>query len=146
GGARGRAEFQNDRHRSSLAPEIVERRRQPGNYSAVNCAIAAHPYARTHLQVRHTGLAGSKICTHGDNSKPHAPLWVHCGMKRLQCLQEATPMELEGVGVTRPKPSTCQVRLKFGKQAYLVVELKRGEDAQDVVPKLRELAAQIAER
>jgi hypothetical protein len=56
------------------------------------------------------------------------------------------PMELEGVGVTQPTPSTYQVRLKFGKQAYLVVELKRGEDAQDVAGKLRELAAQLAER
>jgi len=55
-------------------------------------------------------------------------------------------MELEGVGVTQPTPSTYQVRLKFGKQAYLMVELKRGEDAQDVAGKLRELAARIAER
>jgi hypothetical protein len=48
-------------------------------------------------------------------------------------------MELEGVGVTqaagRP-PGPFQIRLKFGKQAYYLVEVQRGEDAADVAKKL----------
>lgn len=52
-------------------------------------------------------------------------------------------MELEGVGVTQPNRVTYQLRLKFDKQAYCVVELKRGEDASEVARKLRELAAQV---
>ena len=50
-------------------------------------------------------------------------------------------MELEGVGVTQSDRygSTYQVRLKFGKQAYCVIELHKGEDAEDVASKLREL-------
>ena len=55
-------------------------------------------------------------------------------------------MELEGVGVTQPNRISYQVRLKFGKQAYCVIELRKGEDAEDVANKLRELAAQVAAR
>jgi len=57
-------------------------------------------------------------------------------------------MELEGVGVTQSDRygSTYQVRLRFGKQAYCVIELHKGEDAEDVASKLRELAAQVAAR
>jgi len=57
-------------------------------------------------------------------------------------------MELEGVGVTQSDRygSTYQVRLTFGKQAYCVIELRKGEDAEDVANKLRELAAEVAAR
>lgn len=55
-------------------------------------------------------------------------------------------MELEGVGVTQPNRVSYQVRLKFGPQAYCVVELQRGEDAASVAKKLRELAAQVEAR
>ena len=53
-------------------------------------------------------------------------------------------MELEGVEVTRPnRPGPFQIRLiKFGKQAYCVIEVRRGEEAAEVAKKLRELAAQ----
>jgi hypothetical protein len=38
-------------------------------------------------------------------------------------------MELEGVGVTQPvKHGPFQIRLKFGKQAYCVIEIRRGEE------------------
>jgi hypothetical protein len=50
------------------------------------------------------------------------------------------------VGVTQPSRTSYQVRLKFGKQAYCVVELQRGEDAAEVAKKLRELAAQVEVR
>ena len=50
-------------------------------------------------------------------------------------------MTLEGVGVTQPgKHGPMQLRLKFGKQAYCVIELQKGEEAADVAKKLRELA------
>jgi hypothetical protein len=39
-----------------------------------------------------------------------------------------------------------QIRLKFGKQHYCVVELARGEEAAAVAKKLRELAAQVEAR
>jgi hypothetical protein len=55
-------------------------------------------------------------------------------------------MELEGVGVTQPNRVSYQVRLKFGKQAYCVVELTRGDDPATVAAKLRELAAQVEAR
>ncbi len=55
-------------------------------------------------------------------------------------------MELEGVGVTQPNRISYQLRLKFGKQAYCVIELRRGEEADDVAKKLRELAAQVETR
>ena len=55
-------------------------------------------------------------------------------------------MELEGVGVTQPNRISYQVRLKFGKQAYCVIELRRGDDAAAVAKKLRELAARVEPR
>jgi hypothetical protein len=56
-------------------------------------------------------------------------------------------MQLEGVGVTQPeKLGPFQLRLKFGKQAYCVVELRRGEEAAEVAKKLRDLAAQVEVR
>ena len=55
-------------------------------------------------------------------------------------------MELEAVGVTQPHSHAYQIRLKFGKQAYLVIEFQRGEDAASVAAKLRELAAQVEAR
>jgi hypothetical protein len=57
-------------------------------------------------------------------------------------------LELEGVGVTQSDRhgTTYQVRLKFGKQAYCVIELQKGEDPEDVASKLRELATQVAAR
>jgi hypothetical protein len=48
------------------------------------------------------------------------------------------------VGVTQPNQVSYELRLKFGKQAYCVIELHLGEDAFDVANKLRELAAQVA--
>ena len=55
-------------------------------------------------------------------------------------------MELEGVGVTQPDRVSYHLRLKFGKQQYCVIELRRGEDAGEVVKKLRELVAQVEAR
>ena len=55
-------------------------------------------------------------------------------------------MELEGVGVTQEKHGPYQLRLKFGKQVYCVIELQRGEDVADVTKKLRQLAAQVEAR
>ena len=45
-------------------------------------------------------------------------------------------MELEGVGVTQPQGHTYQVRFKFGKQAYFVVVVRRGEDSEAIADKL----------
>ena len=53
-------------------------------------------------------------------------------------------MQLEGVGVTQPDRTAFQIRLKFGKKAYFVVEVARGEESADVAKKLRELADDIA--
>ena len=55
-------------------------------------------------------------------------------------------MTLEGVGVTQPNRITYQIRFKFGKQAYCVVEVHRGEEAAEIAKKLRELAAQVEAR
>ena len=55
-------------------------------------------------------------------------------------------MQLQGAGLTQPSPSTYDMRLKFGKQNYVAIELKRGEDAAAVAKKLRELAAQVEAR
>ena len=53
-------------------------------------------------------------------------------------------MTLEGVGITQPqKHGPFQIRLKFGKQAYCVVEVRKGEEAVEIAKKLRELAAQV---
>jgi hypothetical protein len=57
-------------------------------------------------------------------------------------------MELEGVGLTQSDRygSSYQVRLRFGKEAYCVIELRKGEDAEDVARKLRELAGLVEQR
>jgi hypothetical protein len=56
-------------------------------------------------------------------------------------------MQLEGIGVTQPdKLGPFQLRLKFGKQAYCVVEFRRGQEAGEVVKKLRDVAAQVEAR
>jgi hypothetical protein len=56
-------------------------------------------------------------------------------------------MKLEAVGVTQPeKHGPLHIRLKFGKQAYCVIEVRIGEEAADVAKKLRELAAQVDAR
>jgi hypothetical protein len=53
-------------------------------------------------------------------------------------------MKLEGVGVTQPaRHGPFQLRLKFGKQAYCVIEMRPGEDAAEVANKLRELTDQV---
>ena len=53
-------------------------------------------------------------------------------------------MQLEAVGVTQPaKRGPFQIRLKFGKQAYCVVEVRPGEEAAEIAGKLRELAAEV---
>jgi hypothetical protein len=41
----------------------------------------------------------------------------------------------------QPNRVSYELRLKFGKQAYCVIELQLGEDAFDVANKLWELAA-----
>ena len=47
-------------------------------------------------------------------------------------------MQLEAVGVTQPeKHGPYQIRLKFGKQAYCVAEVRIGEEAAEVAKKLR---------
>jgi hypothetical protein len=47
-------------------------------------------------------------------------------------------MKLGGVGVTQPtRHGPFQLRLKFGKQAYCVIEIRRGEEAAEVAKKLR---------
>jgi hypothetical protein len=56
-------------------------------------------------------------------------------------------MQLEAVGVTQPeKHGPVQIRLKFGKQAYCVMEVRIGEAAAEIAKKLRELAAQVEAR
>jgi hypothetical protein len=56
-------------------------------------------------------------------------------------------MKLEAVGVTQPeKHGPFQIRLKVGKQAYCVAEVRIGEDAVHVAKKLRELATQVEAR
>jgi len=56
-------------------------------------------------------------------------------------------MQLEAVGVTQPeKHGPFQIRLKFGKQAYCVAEVRIGEEAIEIAKKLRELAAQVEAR
>jgi len=56
-------------------------------------------------------------------------------------------MKLEGVGVTQPsRHGPFQIRLKFGKQAYCVTEVRIGDEAAEIAKKLRELADQVEER
>ena len=56
-------------------------------------------------------------------------------------------MQIEAVGVTQPvKHGPFQIRLKFGKQAYCVMEVRIGEEAPEIAKKLRELAAQVEAR
>ena len=56
-------------------------------------------------------------------------------------------MQLEAVGVTQPqKHGPYQIRLKFGKQAYVIAEVRIGEEGSEVAKKLRELAAQVEAR
>ena len=56
-------------------------------------------------------------------------------------------MQLEAVGVTEPeKHGPFQIRLKFGKQAYYVMEVRIGKEATEIAKKLRELAAQVEAR
>ena len=56
-------------------------------------------------------------------------------------------MQLEAVGVTQPvKHGPFQIRLKFGKQAHCVVEVRVGEEASEVAKKLHELAIQVEAR
>jgi hypothetical protein len=56
-------------------------------------------------------------------------------------------MQLEAVGVTQPqKHGPFQIRLKFGKQAYFVMEVRIGEEAAEIARKLRELAGQVEAR
>ena len=72
---------------------------------------------------------------------------VNCGeSENREQVAGTDVMELEGVGVTQPNRITYQVRFKFGKQAYCVIEVRRGEDAADIAKKLRELAAQVEAR
>jgi hypothetical protein len=53
-------------------------------------------------------------------------------------------VQLEAVGVTQPvKHGPFQIRLKFGKRAYCVVEVQPGQEAAEIARKLRELAAEV---
>jgi hypothetical protein len=53
---------------------------------------------------------------------------------------EARGRRRDAVGAARAVPA---LRLKFGKQAYCVIEVRPGEDASEVAKKLRELAGQV---
>jgi hypothetical protein len=55
-------------------------------------------------------------------------------------------MELESAGITMPNRATYQIRLKFGKQAYCVAEVRIGDEAAEIAKKLRELAAEVEAR
>ena len=56
-------------------------------------------------------------------------------------------MQLEGIDVTRlDEHGPFRLLLKFGKEAYCIVEIRRGDDAADVAKKLRELAGQVEQR
>ncbi|HUL93284.1 MAG TPA: hypothetical protein VLV56_13145 [Burkholderiales bacterium] len=56
-------------------------------------------------------------------------------------------MQLEAVGVTQPvEHGPFQIRLKFGKRAYCVTEVRIGEEAAEIAKKLRELARQVEAR
>ena len=53
-------------------------------------------------------------------------------------------MRLEAVGVTQPQNhGPFQIRLKFGKQAYCVAEVRIAAEASEIAKKLCELAAQV---
>ena len=53
-------------------------------------------------------------------------------------------MTLRGIGVTQPAgPGPFQLRLKFNRNAYCAIELKKGESAKSIAKKLRELAVEI---
>ena len=58
--------------------------------------------------------------------------------------------EVDGACSRRRHPAreawAFSIRLKFGKQAYCVMEVTIGEEAADVAKKLRELAAQVEAR
>ena len=56
-------------------------------------------------------------------------------------------MKLKGVDVAQPaRRGPFQLRLKFGKQAYCVTEVRIGEEAAEIAKKLRELAAQVEDK
>ena len=56
-------------------------------------------------------------------------------------------MKLKGVDVAQPaRHGPFQLRLKFGKQAYCVTEVRIGEEAAEIAKKLRELAAQVEDK
>jgi hypothetical protein len=56
-------------------------------------------------------------------------------------------MQLEGIDVTRlAEHGPFRLLLKFGKESYCAVEIRRGEDAAEVAKKLRELAGQVERR
>jgi hypothetical protein len=49
-------------------------------------------------------------------------------------------MTLQGIGVIQPAGSgPFQLRLRFTRQAYCAIELKKGEAAKSIANKLREL-------
>jgi hypothetical protein len=53
-------------------------------------------------------------------------------------------MILDGVGITqRDRHDPFQIRLKFGKNQYCVVDVTKGEEHQEVAEHLRELADQV---
>jgi hypothetical protein len=71
--------------------------------------------------------------------------YLACGLTSRA--RERNSMQLEAVGVPQPeKHGPFQIRLKFGKQAYCVAEVRIGEEATEIAKKLRELAAQVEAR
>ena len=83
-----------------------------------------------------------------DPSSPHLLSLAWWGIEKGLHLGEGG-MGLEPIGVTQAvarAPEPFQIRLKFGKQAYRVMEVRCGEDVADVARKLRELAARVEAR
>jgi hypothetical protein len=53
-------------------------------------------------------------------------------------------MTLRGIGVMQPAgPGPFQLRLKFNRDAYCAIELKKGEAAKSIAKKFREIAAEV---
>ena len=53
-------------------------------------------------------------------------------------------MTLDGVGVAqRDRHGRFQIQLKFGKNQYCVIEVRRGQEHAEVAERLRELADQV---
>jgi hypothetical protein len=97
--------------------------------------MSARPELEVALEVERR-LASLLVGSPALSELPIAPL--------LAAPPEEADMRLEAVGVTQPeKHGPFQIRLKFGKQTYCVIEVGPGEDSAEAPNKLRELADQI---